>query len=79
MQGNIWVPTLVRIVERRGGVKSVTLLPTHIATAPRYVLLEQYTGLEPVPSAWKAEMLTVEHQYCMYIRWGAGNGTRICT
>lgn len=26
--------------------------------------VEQYTGLEPVPSAWKAEMLAIEHQYC---------------
>ena len=28
--------------------------------------LEQYTGFEPVPSAWKAEMLAIEHQYCIW-------------
>ena len=27
-------------------------------------ILEQYTGFEPVPSAWKADMLAIEHQYC---------------
>ena len=27
--------------------------------------LEQYTGFEPVPPAWKAGMLAIEHQYCM--------------
>lgn len=25
--------------------------------------LERYTGFEPVHSAWKADVLTVEHQY----------------
>ena len=27
------------------------------------VPLERYTGFEPVHSAWKADVLTVEHQY----------------
>ena len=30
--------------------------------------LEQYTGLEPVPPAWKAGMLAIEHQYCTHVR-----------
>ena len=35
--------------------------------------LEQYKGLEPSPSAWKADMLAIEHQYC---KFGQGDGTR---
>ena len=32
--------------------------------------MEQYTGFEPVPPAWKAGMLAIEHQYCI---GGKGN------
>lgn len=35
--------------------------------------MEQYTGFEPVPSAWKADMLAIEHQYCMWSRWQDSN------
>ena len=32
--------------------------------------MEQYTGFEPVPPAWKAGMLAIEHQYCMVLAYG---------
>lgn len=44
-----------------------------IITAILYLHMEQYTGFEPVPSAWKAEMLAIKHQYC--IGWYERVGT----
>ena len=35
--------------------------------------MEQYTGFEPVPSAWKADMLAIEHQYCIWSGWQDSN------
>lgn len=35
--------------------------------------MEQYTGFEPVPSAWKADMLAIEHQYCIWYEWRGSN------
>lgn len=40
----------------------VCLRPSSLRTSH---FMEQYTGLEPVPPAWKAGMLSVKHQYCI--------------
>ena len=64
-----YVPIYLFTVERVSQKSILIVTVVWLSYCKRYnnkiIALEQYTGFEPVPSAWKADMLAIEHQYCI--------------